>query len=93
MSINSCCKYRYKAFCVRHFPLRKVFHGDNVIYIREGDTMAGVWTVTLIGLVIILAVSGGTIFHFLRQALNSEDSTRVDKLPASTDPKHSDKSK
>ncbi len=38
------------------------------------------WWITLIGLVIILVISGGTIMHFLRQALDSEDAHRIDKI-------------
>ncbi|MBL4953666.1 hypothetical protein RCG24_11735 [Neobacillus sp. OS1-32] len=41
--------------------------------------MALLW-VTLLGLVIILLISGGTIVYFLRQALDSEDATRIDKI-------------
>ncbi|WP_187373228.1 hypothetical protein [Bacillus rubiinfantis] len=41
--------------------------------------MALWWTI-LIGLVIILFLSGGTITYFLQQALDSEDSTRIDKI-------------
>lgn len=38
------------------------------------------WWITLIGLVIILLISGGTIMHFLRQGLDSEDAHRIDKI-------------
>ncbi|WP_161487157.1 hypothetical protein [Neobacillus mesonae] len=40
----------------------------------------GLWWITLIGLIVILLVAGGTIVYFLRQAFNSEDSSRVDKI-------------
>lgn len=47
----------------------------------------GVWTVTLIGLVIILAAAGLSLVYFLRQALDSSEATKVDKLPPAAKPK------
>ncbi|WP_175596887.1 hypothetical protein [Bacillus sp. MRMR6] len=41
--------------------------------------MAGLW-VTTIGFVICLGIVGGTLVYFLRGALNSEDSTRIDQI-------------
>ncbi|GHI00253.1 hypothetical protein [Neobacillus kokaensis] len=40
----------------------------------------GLWWITLIGLVVIMLIAGGTIMHFLSQALNTEDANRVDKI-------------
>ncbi len=39
-----------------------------------------VWWVTTIGFVLSLGFVGGTLVHFLRRALNSEDAKRVDRL-------------
>lgn len=39
-----------------------------------------VWWVTTIGFVICLGIAGGTFVHFLRRALDTEDSTRIDKI-------------
>ncbi|WP_173719800.1 hypothetical protein [Bacillus massilinigeriensis] len=44
--------------------------------------MAGMW-ITVIGFVICLGVVGGTLFHYLRSAMNTEDSTRIDRLKES----------
>jgi hypothetical protein len=43
------------------------------------------WTVILIGFVIMLFIIGGVFIHFLRVALNTEDSTTIDKLPKDKD--------
>jgi hypothetical protein len=42
--------------------------------------MAAIWWVTTIGFVIFLGCIGGTFFHFISSALNTEDSTRIDPL-------------
>ncbi|CAH2717400.1 hypothetical protein BACCIP111895_04592 [Neobacillus rhizosphaerae] len=42
--------------------------------------MAAVWWVTTIGFILCLGFVGGTIFHFLRGTLNSEDAVRIDKI-------------
>lgn len=42
--------------------------------------MTAIWWVTTIGFVLCLGAVGGTFFHFLRGALNSEDSSRIDPL-------------
>ncbi|WP_413302902.1 hypothetical protein AA0X95_24930 [Bacillus sp. 1P10SD] len=44
-----------------------------------------VWWVTTIGFVLCLGFVGGTLFHFLRGALDSEDSTRIDKINSDED--------
>ncbi|OLS33637.1 hypothetical protein BTR25_24770 [Bacillus sp. MRMR6] len=50
------------------------------MYIRKGGRkVAGLW-VTTIGFVICLGIVGGTLVYFLRGALNSEDSTRIDQI-------------
>jgi hypothetical protein len=41
------------------------------------------WWITTIGFIICLGIVGGTMVYFLRGALNSEDSTRID--PNKTD--------
>ncbi|MCM3569179.1 NDUFA4 family protein [Neobacillus mesonae] len=46
------------------------------------------WWITLIGLVVCLGIAGGVIFYYLRQALNSEDAERIDKI-GSNEPKKS----
>lgn len=42
--------------------------------------MTAIWWVTTIGLVLCLGAIGGTFFHFLRGALDTEDSTRIDPI-------------
>jgi hypothetical protein len=39
-----------------------------------------IWWVTTIGFILCLGFVGGTLFHFLRQGLNTEDSTRIDPI-------------
>jgi hypothetical protein len=46
--------------------------------------MAG-WWVTTIGFIICLGFVGGIMVYFLRGALNSEDSTRVDPVKKDID--------
>jgi hypothetical protein len=48
--------------------------------------MALWWTIT-IGMVLSLGIVGGTMVHFLRDALDSDDAKRIDKIPADKDPK------
>ncbi|MCM3765019.1 hypothetical protein [Neobacillus niacini] len=48
--------------------------------------MALWWTMTF-GLVLCLGIVGGTMVHFLRNALDSDDAKRIDKLPVDKDPK------
>jgi flagellar basal body-associated protein FliL len=60
----------------KHISLDKYYF---IIFQKEESNMALLW-VTLLGLVIILLISGGTIVYFLRQALDSEDATRIDKI-------------
>lgn len=38
------------------------------------------WTVTTIGFVLCIAFVGGTMVHFLRGALDSEEAKRIDPL-------------
>jgi hypothetical protein len=39
-----------------------------------------IWWVTTIGFILCMGFVGGTLFHFLSQTLNSEDSTRIDPI-------------
>ncbi|WP_462408750.1 hypothetical protein [Neobacillus sp. Marseille-QA0830] len=43
------------------------------------------WWVTTIGFVICLGIVGGIMVHFLRTALDTEDSVRIDKLDSPKD--------
>ncbi len=47
--------------------------------------MAAIWWVTTIGFVLCLGLVGGIIFHFLREALPSEDATRIDQNTSDND--------
>ena len=38
------------------------------------------WLITTIAFVLILGFAGGAFIHFLRQALDTDDSKRVDKI-------------
>jgi hypothetical protein len=51
---------------------------------KGGEKMAGLW-VTTIGFVICLGIVGGTLVYFLRGALHSEDSTRIDQVKSEND--------
>ncbi|MDZ5474024.1 hypothetical protein SM124_20080 [Bacillus sp. 31A1R] len=42
--------------------------------------MAYMWTVT-VGFIVGLGLTGWAFVHFLKGALNSEDSVRIDPLP------------
>ena len=42
--------------------------------------MTAIWWVTTIGFVLCLFAVGVTFIHFLRGALNTEDSSRIDPL-------------
>lgn len=44
------------------------------------------WWITTIGFVLSLGFVGGILFHFLRGALHTEDSTRIDKINTDKDP-------
>ncbi|UII56475.1 hypothetical protein LS684_03035 [Cytobacillus spongiae] len=46
--------------------------------------MAEMW-VTTFGFVFVLGLSGGVLVYFLKGALDSEDSIRVDPLPEEED--------
>jgi hypothetical protein len=46
--------------------------------------MAG-WWVTAIGFIICLGFVGGIFVYFLRETLNSEDSTRIDAVKKEID--------
>jgi len=46
--------------------------------------MAG-WWVTSIGFIICLGFVGGIFVYFLRETLNSEDSTRIDSVKKEID--------
>ncbi|MCH6265641.1 MULTISPECIES: hypothetical protein [Neobacillus] len=52
----------------------------------------GVWWVTTIGVVICLGLAGGVLVHFLRSALDIEDSTRIDKIDSNNETQFTDKS-
>jgi len=47
--------------------------------------MAAIWWVTTIGFVLCLGFMGGIFFHFLRESLSNEDSTRIDKIDSDKD--------
>jgi len=53
----------------RHIPVK-----------RGGIFVAYMWTVT-VGFVVGLGLTGWAFVHFLKGALNSEDSVRIDPLP------------
>jgi hypothetical protein len=42
--------------------------------------MTALWWVTTIGFVLCIGFVCGTIFHFLREVLHSEDATRIDPI-------------
>jgi hypothetical protein len=48
--------------------------------LKGGKIMTAIWWVTTIGFVLCLFAVGGTFIHFLRGALNTEDSSRIDPL-------------
>ncbi|WP_169802758.1 hypothetical protein [Neobacillus soli] len=50
--------------------------------------MTAIWLVTTIGFVLCLGFVGGTIFYFLREALNSEDASRIDPINSGKDPEN-----
>lgn len=39
------------------------------------------WTSTLIGFLIVFFIVGGVFYHFLLESLNTEDCTKIDRLP------------
>jgi len=47
---------------------------------KRGDFDLAVWWVTTIGIVICLGFVAGIMIYFLKGALDSEDSTRIDPV-------------
>ncbi|EIJ80833.1 hypothetical protein [Bacillus methanolicus] len=55
------------------------------IFLTKGGIFIAILWITTIGFVICLGMVGGVHFHFVRQALNVEDSIKVDRVPEGED--------
>jgi hypothetical protein len=55
------------------------------IFKQKGGFIMGILWITTIGFVLCIGFVGATIFHFINEGLNKEDSTRIDKINKDTE--------